>query len=348
MEVHADAPAGNRLGFCHEGFVTGPEGPTVAKVIPQIARTGYSAVEIGMPFIRPLLPPGEIPASERELIRQVAKDSGVALYTHWVGSMDRDGILPARLGFYPHIAGVELDMSGKPVSSEPDVYNPTIQGKTIGLMRDHFGFAGDIGALAVTYGSPMTRNKPPGYGRTDEGKDYDNRCFDFWCAMGRLADEFQIPFGLEPLVATWRGGETNHVVNSTAAIWIADRVRQETGSTYFGVTNDRKAMEGELPPSPKRILDACREYTVHIHLNDPTDRVWGPCDQPGLKMRMAPGYGNTGFVDVFQAAKENGYGGAFSVETFGNYPSAMEIAQTAFGKLTGDAAEAGLELITLR
>jgi sugar phosphate isomerase/epimerase len=324
---------GHLFGFCHEVLVgANLWNDAVQKIIPAIARQGYSAVEIGMPFVRPLKPPASISGDERRLIRSTARDCGVALYTHWIASMDPQGALFDELGFYPQIAGVPLGRDGTPATARLDVYDDAIQQRTLDFMGQHFDFCGEIGALACTFGSPKARNRPPGY----KESEYEKRAMKFWREVGDMLNQFKVTFCLEPLAA-FKGdsGETNYATTAGEARCIVDKAGRKAKTGRFRLTLDCKAMASEQTPAPEIIAQSgC--YVGHFHLNDPTDGS-----------RRAPGFGSYDFVPGFKALRGIDYRGAVSVEPFGREPSGAEIMRKSYEAVTRAAEEAGFPLLTL-
>ncbi|MDB6018119.1 MAG: Xylose isomerase domain protein barrel [Pedosphaera sp.] len=213
-----------KFAICNEIF----QGWKLEAAMSYAAKAGYAAIEIA-PFTL-AKSVAEIPAVEREKIRETAARVGIAICgIHWV-------MVQAEGMYLNHTDAV-------------------VRKRTAEYFCEVVDFCADVGGKVIVVGSPKQRNVLPGV--TDEQ------------AWGWAADTFRdsvkraeargVTICLEPLAPV----ETNFINTAAEAIRFAQQFR----SPNFKIILDVKAMCSEAKPIPQIIRDSWPHF-VHFHAND--------------------------------------------------------------------------------
>ena len=157
----------------------------------------------------------------------------------------------------------------------------------------------DLGGTVLVFGSPKQRSR---LGGVTADQAVDLAADTFRQAMPSIA-ALGVTLCMEPLSSA----ETDVVNTCEAAIELAGMV----GSANFVLHLDVKAMCSE--PTP--VVDLIRQHgreAGHFHANDAN--------------RRGPGFGDVGFVPIFEALQDAGYDRWVSVEVFDYTPDPETIA----------------------
>jgi len=213
-----------KFGMCNEFC----EGWRIDDVFRLAADVGYEGVEIAPFTLADSV--ADIPASERDRIREAASAAGVEIIgLHW--------LLVKPEGLY---------------INHPD---DAIRRKTTDYFVELIHFCGDLGGTRMILGSPKQRN-------VIEGQTLEetwNRTRAVFEEIVLVAAERGVVLCLEPLART----ETNFV--NTAAD--AARMAREIDSPNLRIILDVKAMSDEGRPIPDIIREA-GDWAAHVHAND--------------------------------------------------------------------------------
>jgi len=213
-----------KFAICNEIF----QGWKIEDTFACAARTGYDAVEIA-----PFTLAGrvtDIPAAEREKIRDAAARAGVAVSgIHWVLAQT-DGL---------HLA-------------QPD---DAVRAGTSRYLCDLVDFCADVGGRIMVFGSPKQRNIPEGVTPRDA---WERAKVAFREPVLR-AERRAVTICMEPLSAV----ETNFINTAAEAVQFV----QQFNSPNFKIILDVKAMCAEPKPIPQIIRDSWPHF-AYIHAND--------------------------------------------------------------------------------
>jgi len=213
-----------RFAICNEIF----QGWSIEEVFAYAGQTGYHAVEIA-PFTL-ANSVTEIPASERQRIRQAAAQNGIEIAgIHW--------LLVQPEGLY---------------INHPD---QDIRRRTADYFCALVDFCADLGGKVMVTGSPKQRNLLPGVSR-EQGWAWAVETFR--PAVDR-AEKRKITICLEPLAPA----ETNFINTAAEAIEFIEQVP----SPNFKIILDVKAMWAETKPIPQIIRESWPRF-AHFHAND--------------------------------------------------------------------------------
>jgi sugar phosphate isomerase/epimerase len=158
----------------------------------------------------------------------------------------------------------------------------------------------DLGGDLMVFGSPAQRRIPAGATRAQA---VDLAVDTFRRAASGIADA-GVRLCLEPLAPS----EADFINTCAEAVEILDRLDHPN----FVLHLDVKAMSSETVPIPELIRRHIGR-TGHFHANDAN--------------RRGPGFGQTDFVPIFRALRENDYQGWVSVEVFDYSPDPETIAR---------------------
>jgi sugar phosphate isomerase/epimerase len=213
-----------KFGICNEIF----QGWKIEDTFAYAAKAGYDAVEIA-PFTLAKYVT-EIPAAERQRIRDAAKNAGIAISgIHWV--------LVQAEGMY---------------LTHPD---PEIRQRTGKYFCELVDFCADLGGAIIVVGSPKQRNIMEGV--TPE-QAWDWATGVFRDAVTRAGDR-GVTICFEPLAPS----ETNFINTAAEAI----RFVQQLNTPHFKVILDVKAMTSEAKPIPQIIRESWPNFG-YFHAND--------------------------------------------------------------------------------
>jgi sugar phosphate isomerase/epimerase len=216
----------------------------------------------------------DIASAKRKEIRSVAQANGLAL--------------PA----------MHMLMSPPSLGMHINSPNAAVRTKTGDYLKAVIDLAGDLGASAIIYGSPFSRNVGP---------DTDYRQTREWFQEGirKAADHAatrKVTICIEPLPADC----TDLCTTAESAYGLVLAVNHPN----FGLMLDCKAMTSEVRPVEKTI-GLFGRYARHIHVNDPNSR--------------APGFGTLDYKPILKALKDAGYAGWISLEPFRYEPDAETV-----------------------
>jgi sugar phosphate isomerase/epimerase len=213
-----------KFAICNEIF----QGWKIEDTFACAAKTGYDAVEIAPFTLAGRV--NEIPAAERQRIRDAAARSGVAISgIHWVLAQTE---------------GLHL--------TQPD---EAVRTRTSDYLCHLVDFCADLGGRIVVFGSPKQRSIPEGVTPRDA---WDRATAAFRDPV-RRAEERAVTICLEPLSAT----ETNFINTAAEAIQFV----QQFNSPSFQILLDVKAMCAEPKPIPQIIRDSWPHF-AYFHAND--------------------------------------------------------------------------------
>jgi len=158
----------------------------------------------------------------------------------------------------------------------------------------------DLGGSLMVLGSPAQRRVPAG-ASLEQATDW---ALDTLRQVMPALEETNVTICLEPLSPP----DANFM--NTAAEGSA--LLRRLDHPNFRLHLDVKAMSTDEAPVPELIRRHIGDLE-HFHANDPNLR--------------GPGFGDTDFVPIFQALKDNGYQGWVSVEVFDYKPDPVTIAK---------------------
>jgi sugar phosphate isomerase/epimerase len=213
-----------KFGICNEIFQDWKIDETFAFA----AKVGYDAVEIA-PFTLAKYVT-EIPASERQRIRDAARRVGIAISgIHWV--------LVQAEGMY---------------LTHPEA---SVRQKTSNYFCELVDFCADLGGNIIVVGSPKQRNLM-------DGVSYQ-QAWDWATGVFRQpvshAGERGVTICFEPLAPS----ETNFINTAQEAI----RFVKQLNSPHFKIILDVKAMSSETKPIPQIIHESWPHF-AYFHAND--------------------------------------------------------------------------------
>jgi len=214
-----------KFAICNEMF----QGWKIDDVLQYAARIGYDAVEIAPFTLAESVE--QIPASERQRIREAAAAAGVEIAgIHWV--------LVKPEGLY---------------INTPD---EAVRQRTADYFVALTHFCADLGGKVMVVGSPKQLNVMDGVSYEQAWK---------WAAETfrpavRVAEERGVVICFEPLAPS----ETNFINTAADAI----RFVQQVPSPAFRIILDVKAMSSEGKPIPQIIRES-QGWFSHFHANDP-------------------------------------------------------------------------------
>jgi sugar phosphate isomerase/epimerase len=213
-----------KFAICNETF----QGWKIDDAIGYVAKAGYDAIEIA-PFTLTKYVT-DVPAGERQRIRDVARRAGIAVSgIHWV--------LVQAEGMYV---------------THPD---KTVRDRTSKYFCDLVDFCADLGGSIIVVGSPKQRNLM-------DGVSYE-QAWEWATGVFRdsvmRAEQRAITICFEPLAPS----ETNFI--NTAAEGI--RFVQQLNTPHFKIILDVKAMCSDSKPIPQIIRESWPNF-AYFHAND--------------------------------------------------------------------------------
>lgn len=213
-----------KFGICNEIF----QGWKVDDAMAFAKQAGYDGIEIA-PFTLARYVT-DIPAAERQRIREVAQRTGIEISgIHWV--------LVQAEGMY---------------LNHPD---ETVRRRTADYFVELANFCADLGGRIIVVGSPKQRN-------VMQGVTYEQAwawATDTFRPAVRRAEESGVTICFEPLAPT----ETNFVNTAEEAI----RFAKQFSSPAMKVILDVKAMCSEAKEIPQIIKESRGEF-AYFHAND--------------------------------------------------------------------------------
>ena len=258
-----------KYAICNETF----EGWDHAHVCVRIAELGYTGLEVA-PFTLAARITDVNPARRSELRKQ-AESAGVKIIgLHW--------LLAKTEGF--HLTSADA----------------AVRKRTGEYLAELACAAADLGGNILVLGSPLQRNIPEGFTRTQA----EEFAIDTLSNCLKTLEENRVYLCLEPLSTA----ETNFLNTATEGTALCRRI----GHPFVKLHLDVKAMSAESIPVPD-VIRANREFLHHFHANDPNKR--------------GPGFGATDFKPIFRALRDVNYTGWVSVEVFDYSPDPETIAR---------------------
>ncbi len=213
-----------QFGICNEIF----KDWKMEDAMAYAKKAGYDAIEIAPFTIAPYV--AQIPAAERQRIRETAARVGIAISgIHWV--------LVQAEGMYV---------------THPD---KAVRDKTAQYFCDLVDFCGDLGGARIIVGSPKQRNLMDGVSY-EQAWDWARGVF---ADAVKRAEDKGIVICFEPLAPS----ETNFV--NTAAEGI--RFAKQFNSPGMSIILDVKAMSSESKPVPQIIRESKGNF-AYFHAND--------------------------------------------------------------------------------
>jgi len=248
-----------KFAICNEIF----QGWSLDDTMAFAAKTGYDAIEIAPFTISKYVT--EIPAEQRQKIRETAKKNGIAISgIHWV-LVQADGM------YLNHNEEAVRDRSAQ-------------------YLCELVNFCADIGGKIIVVGSPKQRNVPEGATK-EQAWDWARETFG---NSVRLARERAVTLCLEPLAPT----ETNFINTAADAI----KFVEQFSSPNFKIILDVKAMCSEGKPIPE-IIRASWPHFAYFHANDKNLKGPGFGDvdfKPIVAALKSVGYNGYVSVEVFK------------------------------------------------
>lgn len=248
-----------KFGICNEIF----KDWKIDDVFTYCAKIGYDAVEIA-PFTLAKYVT-EIPAAERQRIRESAARAGVAISgIHWV--------LVQAEGMY---------------LTSPEVETRRRTAEYFGALVD---FCADLGGKVIVVGSPKQRSLLPGV-TPAQAWEWAQEVFR---PAVRRAEQRGVTICFEPLPAE----DTDFVNTAEEAV----RFTWELASPAFKVILDVRAMSHEAKPVPQ-ILRETRGEFAYVHANDKNLKGPGFGDVDFVPIAAAlreVGYDGVVSVEVFK------------------------------------------------
>jgi sugar phosphate isomerase/epimerase len=263
-----------KYAFCNEMFGEQP----FDAACRTMRALGYTGVEIAPFSLRPptdAFDVRDVQSDERALVKQQAADAGLEVVgLHWL---------------LAKTAGLHL------TSPQPVVRQATAE-----YLKALAQLCGDLGGKIIVLGSPQQRNLLPGVGYDDAEQ---HAAEVLRSAMPACADH-GVTLALEPLGPA----DGNFMLTARSAIHLAELV----DSPHCKLHLDVKAMSTEANPF-ETIIDECRDWLVHFHVNDPN--------------LLGPGMGEVQYGPILTALAEIDYSGWLSLEVFKYEPSPEEIGR---------------------
>jgi sugar phosphate isomerase/epimerase len=213
-----------KFAICNEIF----KGWSLEKTCRYVAEAGYDALEIAPFTIANHVT--DIPASERQKIRETAARHGLAISgIHWVLAQTE---------------GMHL--------THPD---PGARQRTSDYLAALVNFCADLGGAVVVFGSPKQRSLLPDV-KFEQGREWALEAFR---RPVRRAEEKGVTICFEPLAPS----ETNFINTAAEAI----EFTRQLASPAFKIILDVKAMCSEARPVPQIIRESWPEF-AYFHAND--------------------------------------------------------------------------------
>lgn len=213
-----------QFGICNEIF----KDWKIEDAMAFAQKAGYDAIEIAPFTIAPYVT--DIPAAERQRIRDAAARTGIAISgIHWV-------LVQAEGMYVTHT-------------------DPAVRGKTARYFCDLVDCCADLGGTRIIVGSPKQRNLLEGVSY-QQAWDWAGEVFR---DSVKRAEDKGIVICFEPLAPS----ETNFI--NTAAEGI--RFARQFNSPAMKIILDVKAMSSETKPIPQIIRESKGEF-AYFHAND--------------------------------------------------------------------------------
>ncbi len=248
-----------QFGICNEIF----QGWPLVDAMRFAAKTGYDAIEIAPFTIAPRVT--EISATQRQEIRQQARESGIEISgIHWVLAQTE---------------GLHL--------THPD---SAVRSRTSDYLVELVQCCADLGGRRMIVGSPKQRNILPEV-TPDQAWGWAQESFK---AAVRTAEQRGVVICFEPLAPS----ETNFINTAAEAIQFIRQVP----SPAFKIILDVKAMSSENQSIPE-IIRASWPHFAYFHANDRNLKGPGFGDVDFVPIAAAlreVGYSGTVSVEVFQ------------------------------------------------
>jgi sugar phosphate isomerase/epimerase len=247
-----------QFAICNEIF----KGWKPEDIFAFAAKAGYDGVEIA-PFTLANYVT-DIPAAERQRLREAAKRAGVAIPgIHWV---------------LAQAEGMYLTHS-----------DPAVRERTARYFGELVNFCADLGGHIVVVGSPKQRNLLPGV-TPPQAWDWASETFR---PAVKIARDRGVTICLEPLAPA----ETNFINTAEEAV----RCARQIHSPSFKIILDVKAMCSESKPIPQIIHESWPHF-AYFHANDKNLKGpgFGEVDfKPIAAALREVGYDNWVSVEVF-------------------------------------------------
>jgi sugar phosphate isomerase/epimerase len=267
--------------ICNETF----EGWEHSRICARIAELGYTGLEMAPFTLAPRIT--DVSATRRAELRQQAEVAGVQIIgLHW--------LLARTEGF--HLTAADS----------------ATRKRTGEYLAELARAASEMGGEILVLGSPLQRNVPAGYTRT-QAEDF---AIDTLSHCLPALESSKVVLCLEPLTSA----ETNFMTTAAEGVAIIRRLQHPFVKLHLDV----KAMSVETSPTPD-VIRANREFLRHFHANDPNKR--------------GPGFGSTDFKPIFQALRDVNYTGWVSVEVFDYSPDPDTIARESMRYMRECAGE---------
>ncbi len=213
-----------KFGICNEIF----QGWSIDDTIRYAAKTGYDGIEVA-PFTLGKFVT-DIPKTERQRVRQVAEQNGLAISgIHWV-------LVQAEGMYVTHPEKI-------------------VRERTAEYFCDLVDFCRDLGGKTIVVGSPKQRNIMDGVTH-DQAWNWAGETFT--PSIRRAADA-GVTICLEPLAPS----ETNFINTAAEAISFV----KQFASPNFKIILDVKAMSSEAKPIPQIIRESWPHF-AYFHAND--------------------------------------------------------------------------------
>ena len=249
------------------------------KTCEHIAATGYDGVEIA-PFTLKE-DPRELTVDEAAEFGRIAKDAGLEVVgLHW--------LLVKPLGMH--------------LTTTDDV----VRAATTEFGQHLARLCGAMDGKVMVWGSPKQRDLEDGWDRGEAMA----RAAEVLHGVSEVAWEMGVTIAMEPLARA----ETNFLTTAAETIEFINLVGHPACRLHLDV----KAMSDESDSIPE-IIEACKDYTVHFHANDPNLR--------------GPGFGEVKFKPIAEALKKTNYERYVSVEVFDYTPDPETIARKSLAYL---------------
>ena len=183
------------------------------------------------------------------------------------------------------------------------IEDETVRGETTEFMKAMCAYCRNVGGKVLIHGSPAQRNLEP----TQDRAIVEERTIGIFREVGEEAERLGVVYCLEALDTK----QTNFIKTPEEAYRMVERVNRPG---FQMMLDSRASFAMGLEPAEE--LRNWIEAIRHIHLNDTN--------------LLGPGMGDHDFEPLFEAGRDLGFHGYYSVEPFDYTPGAETLARESY------------------